>query len=153
MYLLRRVVLVGFGPDGPTDVVDQDVDASEALQCGIYCILGTFERLEVRGHRMGTLQRCRDVVNQFSSIHKRDGTTFCGNSFGNAAPDPLSRSGDDHDPVVEPAGEESRAHDATLCRASVMARCIVDLACSLCWTIRSRAVARSFCSNARTIRE
>ena len=96
---------------------------------------------------------CRDVVNQFSSIHKRDGTTFCGNSFGNAAPDPLSRSGDDHDPVVEPAGEESRAHDATLCRASVMARCIVDLACSLCWTIRSRAVARSFCSNARTIRE
>ncbi|MCY1366365.1 hypothetical protein D9M69_532580 [compost metagenome] len=98
------VVLERLGPDGPADVVDEDVQAAEALHGRRHDALAIGVLLEVGGQRQHLTALplgVQQFVDQLGAIHRRHLRAFFEQSLDDAATDALGGAGDQGDFVVE----------------------------------------------------
>jgi hypothetical protein len=99
------VMLEGLGPDGSTDVVDEDVDTAETLFRGIRHPMAVGELLEIGGHgqdfdALGA-ELIGQFMDQFGTVDQQQATTLFAHALGDATADALCGTGDHRDFVLE----------------------------------------------------
>lgn len=102
--LMFLVMLEGLGPDGSTDVVDEDVETAETLFRGIHHPMAIGELLEVggQGQDFGALpQLIGQFMDQFGTVHGYQPAAFLDESLGDTATDALGRAGNHRDLVLK----------------------------------------------------
>ncbi|MCY1297774.1 hypothetical protein D9M70_472260 [compost metagenome] len=102
--LVLLVVLEGLGPDGPAHVVDQDVQAAEALHGGGGHPVAFGVLLEVggQGQHLGALpQLVLQFEDQLGAVHHHQARALLRQPLGDPAADALRRAGDQRDLVLE----------------------------------------------------
>jgi len=97
-------MLEGLGPDGAADVVDEDVDAAEALHGLGHHALGVGVALQVGGQRqqpIGSTREAAQFMDQLGAVHRGHPAALFQQPLDDAPADALCRAGDDGDLVVE----------------------------------------------------
>ena len=114
--LVRLEVGEGPHPNGAADIVDQDVDAAEAGQCGLHRAGCPIVGLQVAavGEGLGA-GLGRDFADEVRPIDQQNPPTLGGDAQGEAPADALGGSGHDHDL----AGEAFREHHAAALAVSL----------------------------------
>ncbi|MNZ71921.1 hypothetical protein D3C78_902880 [compost metagenome] len=98
------VVLERFGPDGAADVVDQHIEAPEALDGGLHHPAAFVVLLKVGGqgqHLSGRGQLLLHFEHQLGTIHQDQLRPFGCHALGHPLPDALGSAGDQRDFFVK----------------------------------------------------
>ncbi|MOA08499.1 hypothetical protein D3C78_1282710 [compost metagenome] len=92
------------GPDRPADVIDQHIEASEALDRGLHHPTALLVLLKVGGQGQylgGWRQLLLDFEHQVGAIHQDQLRPFGGHTLGHPPPDTLGCAGDQRDFFVK----------------------------------------------------
>ena len=95
-------MLERLGPDGPADVVDQDVQATKTFNGGLHHALAFAVLLKIGGQREAVLaQLLLQFEHQFGAVDQDQPRTFGRHAFGDPPADALGGAGNEGDFFVE----------------------------------------------------
>jgi hypothetical protein len=102
------VFLEWLGPDGATDIVDQDIDATMRLQRCVDGLLRATVGFQIgvddKGMAIGGGDFCGDVIDQFGAINQYDQSALLRSGNRHVTADTLRSTSDDDDLVGESQG-------------------------------------------------
>ncbi|MCY1422956.1 hypothetical protein D9M71_386560 [compost metagenome] len=125
--LVRLIVLERLGPDGAADVIDEDIDATEALDGRRHdaAAFGVLLKVGGQGQDLGdATQLLLQFEDQFRTVDQHQACAFGGHAFGDPTADALCGTGDQGDFFVEALSAhiyliQIRGPDAAPCRSGL----------------------------------